>query len=217
VKRNIIIFVLLFICIICTYTFEMSDLSVADFTLIHEPTGKIFSFYDSPKRFFDIMGEERELKEDGETINNDFFYIWYRESNYLFASVDTYGFVSAVRDQLKGYIINQLKVHKDFRTIRGIGIDSTLEEILSKYDNCYVGNINKSWWGIFDESVELCTKEVIKQNKEIDSAFLVCEFKDYDRLFDIKMREGIYYVIEFKLDENKKVSSIGFSVVPYLP
>ena len=69
----------------------------------------------------------------------------------------------------------------------------------------------------FDESVELCSKEVIELNKEIDSAFLICEFKEYDRLLNIKTSDGIYYVIEFKLAKDKKVTSIGFSVAPYLP
>jgi len=216
-KKNIISLVLVIIYITSIYAFEMSDLSVADFSLFHEPTGKFFSFYDSPERFFDIMGEERELKKD-EIIDNEFYYMWYIRETKRFAKIYEKGDISHIKLQIDNFIINHLKLYRDFKTIRGIKIGSSLEEILNNYNNCYIGNLDKNNWGIWDESLKLYKNDMIlKDAGKINTVYLICEFRDYDRLLDIDFNDGIYYVVEFKLNKEKKVSSIGFYIVPYLP
>lgn len=229
-KKNFIISLFLVFYIITSYALEMSDLSVGDFSLIQESTGKIFNFYDPLDRLFEITGFKNNLSEKKYNelgfIKNDIFFIRYLKNTKSY-TVEYKNSQGRKIDLPASYYSGRLVVYKDFKTIRNIGIGSQLEDILAKYTNCYIGytnlndneRINDDSFIIWDDSMILYKgqKELFDKNNKINCVFMVVELREFDRLLDLSVCDGIYYVLKFNLDENRKVKSIKFSRVPYLP
>jgi len=229
-KKKLFNFLFLFFGITTSYALEMSDLSVGDFSLIHEPTGKIFSFYDSLERLFEITSIKNELSEkmhyETGYIKNDIFFIRYLKNTKSY-TVEYKTYQGRRIDLPASYYPSRLVVYRDFKTIRGIDIGTPLEEILAKYENCYIGytnlidaeQINDDAFIIWEDSMILYKgqKELLDKNNKINCVFMVVELREFDRLLDLSVCDGIYYVLKFNLDENRNVRSIKFSRVPYLP
>lgn len=229
-RKIFTILLFLFVYITNTYSLEMSDLSVGDFSLIHEPTEKIFSYYDSLERLFEITSIKNELSEklryETGFIKNDIFFIRYLKNTKSY-TVEYKTYQGRKIELTEKFYPTRLVIYKDFKTIRGIGIGSSLGEILLKYNNCYIGYTNvddKEQLGedafvIWEDSMILYKgqKELLDKNNKINCVFMVVELREFDRLLDLSVCEGIYYVLKFNLDENRKVKSIKFSTVPYLP
>lgn len=210
--KKILMLVFFFFC----FFINVSAVSIADFTFIHEPSGKYYSFYDNPKNLFFILNEKDLTNTIESGYSEKFSYINCRFEilNRKIENISEYtkellknNYSVKTPDEI--HILSRIEVFMDFKTIRGIGIGDSIYKIINLYPEAifFKRNSKDSIWlyeDCYNQNLVLLNGNEIPEN--LGYAVIRGSFYQYNRTNEVDF--PMDYELVFVLDDKKNVKSI---------
>ncbi len=203
-------------CILFILLFKLSlfAISIADFSLQYQKNGRFYNFYDNPSELFDLLGNGEVLDKLKIGDSRD-YYFDICSFSVLCREFDE-GTVSSgqlyqlehefkVKSPKQYYNIMYLEVYKDFKTIRGIGIDDNINDVLEKYPEAKLFKNNRKYkW---EESDCYYEEQIDRDSNISDIGYILLSLTNwqYNRSFETDW--PVHYELVFVI-KDFKVKSI---------